>query len=65
MVSDTLTSEVASISTGVSYRSKISKMRLRKPCAISMRVETIFTSVILRLQAIERIGLLDSRSLRQ
>ena len=38
---------------GVSKRSKTSKMRRRKPCAISMRVEWMFTSVILRLQAMD------------
>ena len=53
MVSDTLTSEVATISTGVSKRSNTSKMRFRNPCAINMRVEWMLTSVILRLQAID------------
>ena len=53
MVSETLTSEVATMSTGVSKRSNTSKMRFRNPCAISMRVEWMLTSVILRLQAID------------
>ena len=41
------------MSTDVSWRSKISKIRRRNPCAISMRVEWILTSVILRLQAMD------------
>src|SRR5690242_14564197 len=32
-------------------------MRRRKPCAISMREETMLTRVMLRLQAMERMGL--------
>src|ERR1700722_9163976 len=53
MVRETLTSEVETISTGVSKRSKTLKIRRRKPCAISMRVECTLTSVILRLQAMD------------
>ena len=51
MVSETLTSDVDTISTGVSKRSKTSKMRRRKPCAPSMRVERMLTTVMPRLQA--------------
>ena len=67
MVSETLTSEVATMSTAVSKRSNTSKMRRRKPCAISMRVEWMFTSVILRLQAIDLTALpqcTDSATMR-
>src|SRR6185436_13907148 len=53
MVRETLTSEVATMSTEVSLRLKTSKMRFRKPYAISMRVEFTLTRVILRLHAID------------
>ena len=43
--------------TGVAKRSKTSKMRRRKPCAISMRVECTLIRVILRLHAMDFTGL--------
>ena len=46
------------MSTEVSWRSKTSKMRFRNPCAISMREETMLTSVMFGLQAMERMGVL-------
>ena len=39
MVSDTLTSDVETTSTGVSKRSKTSKMRRRNPWAINIRLD--------------------------
>src|SRR5579872_1771686 len=59
MVRETLTSEVATMSTGVSYRSKTEKMRLRNPCAISMRLEWMSTTVMRRLQAIDFTALVE------
>ncbi len=44
-VTDTLTSDVVTTSTGVLKRSNTSNSRLRKPCAISMRVEVMSTTV--------------------
>ena len=45
IVTDTLTSEVVTTSTGVLWRSNTSNSRRRKPCAISMRVEVMSTTV--------------------
>ena len=50
-VTETLTSEVVTTSTGVLNRSNTSNSRRRKPCAISMRVEVMSTTVTPRLQA--------------
>ena len=50
-VTDTLTSDVVTTSTGVLNRSNTSNSRRRKPCAISMRVEVMSTTVTPRLQA--------------
>ena len=49
-VTETLTSEVGHV-TGVLNRSNTSKSRLRKPCAISMRLEVMSTTVTPRLHA--------------
>src|SRR5437763_1776366 len=51
-VSDTLTSEVETISTGQRWLAKTSKMLFRKPCAINMRVATTSTTVMRFLAAI-------------
>src|SRR3954463_679067 len=51
-VTETLTSEVETISTGQRWLAKTSKMLLRKPCAISMRVATTSTTVMRFLAAI-------------
>src|SRR5436309_13877657 len=51
-VTETLTSEVETMSTGQRWLAKISKMLLRKPCAISMRVATTSTTVMRFLVAI-------------
>ena len=50
-VTDTLTSDVVTTSTGVLNRSNTSNSRRRKPCAISMRVDVMSTTVTPRLQA--------------
>ena len=50
-VTDTLTSDVVTTSTGVLKRSNTSNSRRRKPCAISMRVDVMSTTVTPRLQA--------------
>ena len=50
MVSETLTSEVETISTGVSIGRIFQKSAAKNPCAPSIRVERIFTTVIPRLQ---------------
>ena len=52
IVTETLTSEVVTTSTGVRKRSNTSKTRRRKPYAISMRVEAMSIRVRPRLQAI-------------
>jgi hypothetical protein len=44
-VTDTLTSDVVTTSTGVRCCSNTSKMRRRKPCAISIRVDVMSTTV--------------------
>ena len=44
-VTETLTSEVVTTSTGVRWRSKTSNKRRRKPWAISIRVEVMSTTV--------------------
>lgn len=44
-VSETLTSDVDTISTGVLYRSNTSKIRRKNPCAISIRFDRMFTTV--------------------
>src|SRR5215831_904222 len=51
-VTDTLTSEVETISTGQRWWANTSKMLFRKPCAMSMRVATTSTTVIRFLAAI-------------
>ena len=51
MVTEMLTSDVLTTSIGVRQRSNTSKTRRRKPCAISMRVEVMSTTVTWRLQA--------------
>src|SRR5215813_15297490 len=51
-VTETLTSEVETMSTGQRWLAKTSKMLLRKPCAISMRVATTSTTVMRFLAAI-------------
>ena len=53
MVSDTLTSEVATMSTEVWLRSKTSKMRRMKPCAMNMRVDRMLSTITLPLQAMD------------
>ena len=50
-VTDTLTSDVVTTSTGVLNRSKTSNNRRRKPCAISIRVDVMSTTVTPRLHA--------------
>ena len=50
-VTDTLTSDVVTTSTDVLNRSNTSNSRRRKPCAISIRVEVMSTTVTPRLQA--------------
>src|SRR6476661_7859380 len=50
-VTETLTSEVETISTGHRWLAKTSKIFLRKPCAMSMRVATTSTTVIRFLAA--------------
>ncbi len=45
IVTDTLTSDVVTTSTDVRCCSNTSKMRRRKPCAISMRVDVMSTTV--------------------
>src|SRR5258706_9084779 len=50
-VTETLTSEVGTISTGHLCRANTSKMEARNPCAISMRVATMSTMVIRFLAA--------------
>ena len=50
-VTDTLTSDVVTTSTGVLKRSNTSNSRRRNPCAISMRVDVMSTTVTPRLQA--------------
>src|SRR5882762_3036290 len=45
-VTDTLTSEVETISTGQRWLAKTSKILFKKPCAISMRVATTSTTVM-------------------
>ncbi len=45
-VTETLTSEVETMSTGQRCCAKTSKMLLRKPCAISIRVATMSTTVM-------------------
>ena len=50
-VTDTLTSEVVTTSTGVLNRSNTSNSRRRNPCAISMRVDVMSMTVTPRLQA--------------
>src|SRR5260370_2864198 len=51
-VTETLTSEVETMSTGQRWLAKTSKMLLRKPCAMSIRVATTSTTVIRFLVAI-------------
>src|SRR6266853_3104607 len=50
-VTETLTSEVETMSTGQRWLAKTSKMLLRKPWAMSMRVATTSTTVIRFLAA--------------
>src|SRR5689334_24635644 len=50
-VTDTLTSEVETMSTGQRWLAKTSKILLRKPCAMSMRVATTSTTVMRFLAA--------------
>src|SRR6476469_11277492 len=50
-VTDTLTSEVETISTGQRWLAKTSKILLRKPCAMSIRVATTSTTVMRFLAA--------------
>ena len=50
-VTDTLTSDVVTTSTGVLKRSNTSKSRRRKPWAISIRVDVMSMTVTPRLQA--------------
>jgi hypothetical protein len=45
IVTDTLTSDVVTTSTAVLWRSNTSNRRRRKPCAISMRVDVMSTTV--------------------
>ena len=45
IVTDTLTSDVVTTSTDVRCCSNTSKMRRRNPCAISMRVDVMSTTV--------------------
>ncbi len=45
IVTDTVTSEVVTTSTGVLKRSNTSNSRRRKPCAINIRVEVMSTTV--------------------
>ncbi len=54
-VSETLTSEVATMSTGVRWRSKTSKIARRKPYAPSMRADVMRSTVTPRLCAIALI----------
>ena len=51
MVTEMLTSDVLTTSIGVRQRSNTSKTCRRNPCAISMRVEVMSTTVMWRLQA--------------
>ena len=44
-VTETLTSEVVTTSTDVRYRSNTSNTRRRNPCAISIRVDVMSTTV--------------------
>src|SRR5258707_14053065 len=50
-VTETLTSEVETMSTGQRWLAKTSKILLRKPCAMSMRVATMSTTVMRFLAA--------------
>ena len=51
MVTEMLTSDVLTTSIAVRQRSKTSNTRRRNPCAISMRVDVMSTTVMWRLQA--------------
>ena len=51
MVTEMLTSDVLMTSIGVRQRSNTSNTRRRNPCAISMRVEVMSTTVMWRLHA--------------
>src|SRR5205823_7017370 len=57
-VNETETSEVATISTEVRWRSKTSNSALRNPCAISIRDEETVKTVIPLFTAIDLIRLL-------
>ena len=54
-VIETLTSEVDTMSMGVSCLSKTAKRRERNPCAISMRSEVTLMTVMPRLKAMDLI----------
>ena len=60
-VSETLTSEVETTSTAHLWRSKISKICRRKPCAMSMRAATTSMTVMRFLAAMALNGLLRVR----
>ena len=62
MVTEMLTSDVLMTSIGVRHRSNTSKTRRRKPCAISMRVEVMSTTVMWRLHASAASGSSDPAS---
>src|SRR5690348_18435759 len=57
MVSETLTSDVETISTGHSYLANTSQMACKKPWACSMRVETTSMTAMLRLHEMHLMGL--------
>src|SRR6201984_705002 len=61
-VTETLTSEVETMSTGQRWLAKTSKMLLRKPWAMSMRVATTSTTVMrfLAAMALKRFLLLGA-----
>ena len=64
MVTEMLTSDVVTTSIAVRQRSKTSKTRRRNPCAISMRVDVMSTTVMCRLQASAASGSSTRRAAR-